>query len=95
MRVFTYIPDECVDLGLAGEHPIEFTGFIDEKAKAGDRNARVTITRALVAVTFGDQTQELDVTKKITEDTYAYEMWKDEIRQFCEAVKAREWDEPA
>ena len=78
-RIHTYIPDDFIDLGEAGEHPICFKAEIQW---AGfESRTIVVIFDATVQLSFKDSSriQKLDLLPRLREYPDTMRKWEDEI----------------
>lgn len=92
-KSFIYIPDEYLDCGELGEHPVTFTAWID--AAEHGRRASVHITLATVEIVYGEEKQTLNVTPYLRRYPSSMEKWEDEIRESWEAARDADWDRGA
>lgn len=84
---YFYAPDEFVDLGLLGEHPIEFQCWITWRGT--ETQPLVEIATATVKFMTGG---ELSVTALINSRDYIRERWHLEIIQDYLKPRTREWE---
>lgn len=95
-KPFIYNPDECFDLGGAGEYPIQITALIDEDSIHGKTFRSVNIVRAIVTTDVPDEhgnPVSLDVTKKIIASPYSRERWEQDIYSAYRRKAEKEWSE--
>lgn len=59
--IYSYTPDDYMDLGDLGEHPVTYTALIIFNGP--DTAPSVSIMKAIVSVTIGSATHYIDVTK--------------------------------
>lgn len=81
MKPWTFIPKDDFDLGAAGTHPAEILAWIDTDYMGPLRHRSVKIAKVIVKITYGEQTQELDITPKILGSPYTLGAWQEEIWQ--------------
>jgi hypothetical protein len=88
---YTYIPDDHMDLGVAGEHPIQFHAWIIHDG-CPDTHPTVEIAGAFVAITHGYITQTLDVVHQIRKSPSDLRKWEQEILKSYLSAQEREWE---
>lgn len=92
IKPWIYVPDDYLDLGAAGEHPLTLTAWIDVEEINGEQTHSVRIVNAIVHVQYGELAQELDITTKILNSHYTRKGWEDEIWENYES-KQKVYDE--
>lgn len=90
---YIYQPDELIDLGLAGFHPITVTAWISVEYVGTVQRHSVNITRAVVEIIYGEQRQELDVTSRLLKSHYTIEQWEDDVWKDYLAKQSKEFNE--
>lgn len=92
LKPYTYIPDEAVDLGVAGEHFPSFTAWIDQDVSIdGSPTYEVRIAIATVDKIDGDLVQTINITPDVQNSSY----WKACILNSWLDKHTRRFDEGA
>lgn len=81
IKVHTYIPDDFVDLGEAGEHPIQFKAMIEWAGFESRTIVRITEARAHLSFPNTDVIQKIDLLPRLREYPDTLRRWEDEIRR--------------
>lgn len=88
-RPFTYIPDEYFDFGFAGEHPVTFLAWVDDREPG---IASVSIIKVWITPTFRcEGSNEWDITAKIKQYPERERRYEDEIRADFEKAKDKDY----
>lgn len=86
---YVYTPDEYIDCGDLGEHPITFTALVDrEPGRFGSDRYSVTIMRAVVKMKLNGQVIEVDCTSRFKN----HQKWENEIYKDYMSASERDYD---
>ena len=77
-RPYVHTPDEYLDLGELGEHPVEYVASITD-VDFVNRTASVAIWHANVTFKLGETEHKLDLVKKICAHAWRRRKIEDEI----------------